>query len=295
MRLILQNIQDVDFSELVPLDNGKFQIKPLTLLFDAIIEGPKGENDVVEDFGLLKSWIRDVLKERIDHRLIVDRTINFTDGAYRQDGFCLKVPCKNIWIGSFLSVVEEIEDDFIDDFKDKKLKLKLQYYKPDLVREYLRIETNSFFVNHVQLDYAHGLSWHEGKCSNLLHGHSSLIYLIGGDPLMLHYLELLILSGDKGIIFFSKKYLSCIDGNTLENLNQLLGRYRYEYKTDSGESYSFEFDTSKFENIFYCVSGEPTAENLAEEVAEYLIRKTKPQEMLVGVYEGYGSVAEISI
>lgn len=297
MRLILQNIQAVDFSEFVKLDDGKFQIKPQTLLFDAIIEGPKGENDIVEDFGLLKPAIRDLLKERIDHRLIVDDMINFHDGAYKQEGFCLRVPFNNIWNGSLASVIEEIEDEIadMDNFLDKKLTIKLQYHEPNLIRDFDRIDRNSFFVNYVPLDYAHGLSWHSGKCANLLHGHSSLIYTIGGDAMMPHYLSLLV-AGDKGVIFFSKKYLNCVDGTTPGNLERLSGRYRYEYKTDSGEFYSFVFDTSKFENIFYYISGEPTAENLAEEVAEHLIKKTKrPGKMSVGIYEGYGSIAEISI
>jgi len=171
LSIFLENFDHIDSAFLHPNDGlfGK------TLAFDCTMKGPVNHNGFIVDFGWVKKAVKEYLKERFDHKLIVFRGADhklITHEDHYELLFQLdEQPCYYKCPKPALEWIDE-QPDQITDFLALELEGFLRKTFSSLtsvdVRCYLPFEGLAY-------SYTHGLSKHEGACQRLLHGHSTKI------------------------------------------------------------------------------------------------------------------------
>ncbi len=171
LSIFLENFDHIDSAFLHP----KHGLYGKTLAFDCTMKGPVNHNGFIVDFGWVKKSVKEYLRERFDHKLVVfngpDHTLIQSNQGYElqfkiDDQLCYyKCPTQALeWVDDEVQNVNEFLSSQLEDFLLNTFKTLTEVK----VRCYLPFKEHSY-------SYTHGLSKHEGACQRLLHGHSTTI------------------------------------------------------------------------------------------------------------------------
>jgi 6-pyruvoyl-tetrahydropterin synthase len=268
---------------------------------DLTVSGVLDANGFVVDFSPLKSMVRQVLKESVDHALLLpvgSQTVQFSDSA---NGESWRMRCRP----------RNSQSDHIWDYQCPKgavLPIRAVGIKASVVEQEVarilrhrlseRVRNISINLREEKTDsteatyrYTHGITGHDGLCQRLLHGHRSKIEIFIGEerrPDLEHYIV--------REVFGSSVHIATPD--QIESGNGEIGQ---RGKTDAHMTLAYKGSLGAYRltlpsSRVFLVERETSIECISTVIAQVLKREENPRDRLrVICYEGInkGAVAEI--
>lgn len=279
MLLFVDTLTNSDFSYLHP-ERG---LLGETWLSHIELEGELDEQGMVCDFGIVKSTIRQLLDDAIDHRLLVparspslklDREGELTRMHWRlSDGQAIGHSSPERCIT--LIDAEVITPESVARWCEEELRKRL----PSSVR-HVGVSFSVEAIDGPFYQYSHGLKKHAGKCQRIAHGHRSKIQIQRNDQpapdLEQEWAEKL-----RDSYIASREDLHP-DADTPP------GYYRFSYEAAEGP-----FSLQLPQRFCHLLDSDSTVEHIARHIAETL-KAEKPQNTYkVRAYEGLGKGAVV--
>lgn len=261
-------------------------------ILDIVLTGQLNEMSMVLDFGKVKSQIKCLVDQLVDHRLLVplhSPMINVSDVAQGYRCVDLIRENKSIHLNcpeeSYCFIeAKEITTDTVTGHISKLLMGVL----PDNV-EGLTITLRSEQIDGAFYHYSHGLKKHDGNCQRIAHGHRSAIELIVNgqrdalreEQFARRWEDIYIASLEDKVCVKQlalSSHASCIDDES---------HYGFSYVSPQGK---FELAIPKSE--VEIIESDTTIELLANYIADEVHKSLdSSQSLSVIAYEGVGKGA----
>lgn len=264
-------------------------------ILDVTLSGQLNEMSMVLDFGKVKSQIKRIVDQFVDHRLLIPKRNPLIHSATTNNGYTsldLMRGNRSIHLHCpdeaycFIDT-EEINIESVT----KHVYQLLKGYLPDNVYG-LDITLRPENIEGAFYHYSHGLKKHDGNCQRIAHGHRSGIKLI--------------VDGQRDHIReqeFSKRwediYLGSIEDKVAVD-NLTLSKYTQNITSESHYGFSYTCPQGKFElAIAKCETEILTTDTTVELLASYIADEVhkllhKNQKLNVVAYEGVGKGAIVS-
>lgn len=268
---------------------------------DLSVSGTLDENGFVVDFSPLKAMVRQVLKESVDHALLLpvgSQSVQFMDS---ENGESWRMRCRprnsaadQVWdyecpMGAVLPIrAVAIKGNVVEQEIARILRHRLSERVRNISITLREEKTESTEATY---RYTHGIRGHDGLCQRLLHGHRSKIEVFIGEerrPDLEHFIV--------REVFGSNVHIA-----TPEQIISGNGEIGQRGKTDAPVTLAYRGSLGSYKltlpasRIFF-VEKETSIERITTEVAKVLKREENPREKLrVLCYEGInkGAVAEL--
>lgn len=268
---------------------------------DLSVSGTLDTNGFVVDFSPLKSMVKQVLKESVDHALLLpvgSQSVQFMNSDL---GESWRLRCRprntateQVWdyecpMGAVLPIrAVAIKGSVVEQEVARILRHRLSERVRNISINLREEKTESTEATY---RYTHGIRGHDGLCQRLLHGHRSKIEVFIGDerrPDLEHFVV--------REIFGSNVHIA-----TPEQVVSGNGEIGQRGKTDEPVTLAYRGSLGQYKltlpasRIFF-VEKETSIERITMEVAKLLKREENPREKLrVLCYEGInkGAVAEL--
>ncbi len=268
---------------------------------DLTVTGTLDDNGFVVDFSPLKAMVRQVLKESVDHALLLpvgSQAVQFMDS---ESGESWRMRCRprnavseQVWdyecpMGAVLPIRSvAIKASIVEQEIGRILRHRLSERVRNISINLREEKTESTEATY---RYTHGIRGHDGLCQRLLHGHRSKIEVFIGDerrPDLEHFVT--------REIFGSNVHIA-----TPEQIVSGGGEIGQRGKTDEPVTLAYRGSLGQYRLVLpssriFFVEKETSIERITMEVAKLLKREENPREKLrVLCYEGInkGAVAEL--
>ncbi len=268
---------------------------------DLSVSGSLDDNGFVVDFSPLKSMVKQVLKESVDHALLLpvgSQSVQFMDS---ENGESWRMRCRprngageQFWDyecpkGAVLPIRSvSIKASVVEQEVAKILRHRLSERVRNISINLREEKTESTEATY---RYTHGIRGHEGLCQRLLHGHRSKIEVFIGDerrPDLEHFVA--------REVFGSNVHIATPDQIISGN-----GEIGQRGKTDEPVTLAYRGSLGPYRLVLpasriFFVDKETSIERITLEVAKLLKREENPREKLkVLCYEGInkGAAAEL--
>ncbi|MFA0569234.1 6-pyruvoyl trahydropterin synthase family protein [Vibrio gallaecicus] len=261
-------------------------------ILDVTLSGQLNEMSMVLDFGQVKSQIKRLVDQFVDHRLLIPKRNPLIHSTQTNSGYTsidLVRETKSIYLNCpdeaycFIDA-EEINIDSVA----KHLYQLLKGYLPDNV-DGLDITLRPEKIDGALYHYSHGLKKHDGNCQRIAHGHRSPIELIvDGQRDSIRELEFCKRWED--IYLGSLEDKVPVTSLTLSKNSEGISEeshYAFSYTSPQGK---FELAISKCETEI--LDTDTTVELLANYISNEVQKSLSPTQTLkVVAYEGVGKGA----
>lgn len=278
VKLFIEQISVID-STVISED---FGIIGESWIVDVELEGKVNNQGMLFDFALVKKRVKELLDERVDHKLIAPKSAKFLSYEVNKKEVSLEA---RFPFGSISVKAPEESFCFIDSgFIDES---SIVLYSEDILRENLpeNIDSVKLILRREQADfkvcrYSHGLKKHDGNCQRIVHGHRSPIKI---------FLD------KRRNKFFEAKWAKKLDSIYIVNQDDIIREHNMEeieYLDIGYESSQGRFDISIPKSKCYIIDSDPTVENIASHIYDRINERCNE---IVGVIlnEGVGKGAII--
>lgn len=264
-------------------------------ILDVTLSGQLNEMSMVLDFGKVKSQIKRLIDQYVDHRLLVPKHNSAIHLSTTAEGYTrvdlvrgtkgLHINCPDeayCFIDANEITLESVTEHVYHLLKD---------YLPENV-EGVEITLRPENINGAFYHYSHGLKKHDGNCQRIAHGHRSPIELI--------------VDGKRDHVReneFAKRwediYLASLE-DKVEVGSLLLSEHAQHVTDDSHYGFSYVSPQGQFElAIAQCeaeiIGTDTTVELLANYIADEVQQSLhRTQTLKVVAYEGVGKGAIVS-
>ncbi|AWB67676.1 hypothetical protein C2869_15060 [Saccharobesus litoralis] len=282
MHLFVNDLSVIDFSYL----DSQRGIVGESWIVDVILVGNLNEQNMVLDFGLVKSQIKTIIDDEFDHKLHIPEEstglianhhdLDSQAISFRLDNgehiyvsapassYCF-APTDKITIESLLPVIKS------------RLMLDMPSNVKDLIITLRPEKIDSPFYH-----YSHGLKKHEGNCQRIVHGHRSKIIVKSAGNENTDYQT-----------YWAKRWQDIYIGSESDLDLELAHRYCAQHGLSSDDYYGFSYTASQgdFElvvskRITDIMDRDTTVECIAEFMLETMQNKYPTETFEVHAYEG---------
>lgn len=268
---------------------------------DLSVSGVLDENGFVVDFSPLKAMTKQVLKESVDHSLLLpvgSQSVQFRDcengESWRMRSRPRNAATEQIWdyecpMGAVLPIrAVAIKGNVVE----QEIARILRHRISERVRHIsITLREEKTASTEATYRYTHGIRGHEGLCQRLLHGHRSKIEVFIGEerrPDLEHFVAREVFGSNVHIATPEQVVSGPVEiGQRSKSEEPVTLAYR-----GTLGAYKLVLPASR---IFF-VEKETSVERIAMEVAKLLKREENPREKLrVVCYEGInkGALAEV--
>ncbi|MGH1472147.1 MAG: 6-carboxytetrahydropterin synthase [Cellvibrionaceae bacterium] len=292
MKLFVDNLTNSDFSYL----HHTRGLLGETWLSHIQLEGDLDDQGMICDFGIVKSTVRDLLDDLIDHRLLIpgrakngslDEVLDDLDYTKRHRTTWTLDTGESIFHESPLQAVtvidtEEITAESVSHWCEKKLKALL----PDTIQS-IKVSFTTEKIEGAFYHYSHGLKKHNGKCQRIAHGHRSKIEIQRNQKRDSQLED-----------HWSDKLRDAYVGTKSDLVDPSLGKA----SDKSGENYHFLYESpeGKFElslpkSHCYVIDQDTTVENITHHIALKTKQEALADNISVKGFEGISKGAIVSL
>jgi 6-pyruvoyl-tetrahydropterin synthase len=288
VKMFIKDLMTVDVAIFVPAKG----VIGRSWYIDLTLEGLKDENGFIYDFSKIKSLARNVIKDTLDHTLVIpiySQDVSYSESAHGEQwsllvketrthpDFCWHYRCPKgaVFPVSGMSVTPT--------HLEMELSKILRHRLPDSIHHVeIGLREGSLPLSEAKIRYTHGLPLHDGPCQRLFHGHDSRIEVYVGAERrgdLEHYVARELLGNDVHIATPDQ----IIEGP--KELGRMAGDWQPVTLSYLAKEGHFEavIPACKLFNVRHTTS----IESITAEIAEILHEKENPQEALkVICYEG---------
>ena len=277
--LFVENLTVVDFSYL----HAKRGMVGESWIVDLELSGDLDAQGMVFDFGHIKKALKQVVDERVDHRLLLPGESDLLGLHRREDGH---ISLEWRYLAGEIRMVAPA-DSILELSGTAITKAGVTLYLMDLIRDSVPDNVTEVRVVLREQDtgtapfyhYSHGLKKHDGNCQRIAHGHRSGIE---------------IFENGRRSRYWEKLWADRWEDIYIGTRSDLEGTYyvedvphhRFRYDAEQGH-----FELVIPEDHCYLVDTDSTVENLAEHIAEELAREAPGKRFRVRAFEGVGKGA----
>ncbi len=253
---------------------------------DVELAGELDNNGFVFDFGKIKQKFKQVLKETLDHALVVPQQYEgisiLERGEYlelkmmttRHESWGYTCPKAAVY---FLAASSTRSRELA-----KALEMEMAAYIPDNVTELsVTLREESISAAEGVFQYTHGLVQHDGGCQRLFHGHRSRIEIFRGD-VRAHDLEKTIAEDlfSNAIHLVSKEQVTGPCPQVFEKGSKG-GTLKLSYMSKEGR---FQAEIPAHRALL--LNDSTSIESLAQNIAEFISNSRHEPDILVRCFEG---------
>jgi 6-pyruvoyl-tetrahydropterin synthase len=203
-----------------------------SLYVSAELEGELDEQGFILDFGPAKKWLKGLVDQGLDHKLLVPRGLWLPKEGLALGRYSYKAP--NEAVVSLESSGQEVSiEDMALWLNERAAKEYPRNVKG--VRFFLREDER--FLKEANYRYTHGLRLHDGNCQRLFHGHRNPIEVWRGQE-RLPEAERWLAQQWEGVHFVARNTLMNNEGKEHplhQRLRSVQGACEVAYKAPQGE------------------------------------------------------------
>lgn len=276
--LFVDNLTVIDFAY---LDHRRGLVGE-SWIVDVVLAGELDDQGMVFDFGSVKRTIKQVIDERVDHRLLVPRDqpgLRFREHGDRVEIECPLADGSVATHGSPLEAVLPVSgQQVLPSVVSALLQDELRTVLPGNVTG-IEVHLREEEIDGPYYHYVHGLKKHVGNCQRIAHGHRSRIQIQRNharDP---------ELEGD-----WARRWQDIYIG-TEEDLTARFVEDEISYLSFAYEANQGEFSLTLPANRVYLMDTDTTVELIAAHLADACKRAYAEDEIRVKAFEGVGKGA----
>lgn len=278
-------VRDIDHLDCAIFDP-EVGILGATWHVDVELAGELDSNGFVFDFGKIKRKFKQVLKETLDHALVVPQQYEgisiLERGEYlelkmkttRQESWGYTCPKAAVY---FLSASSTRPEELA-----KALEMEMAGYLPPNVTELsVTLREESISAAEGVFQYTHGLVQHDGGCQRLFHGHRSRIEIFRGN-VRAYDLEKIIAEDlfSNSIHLVSKEQVAGPCPQVFEKGSKY-ATLKLSYMSKEGH---FQAEIPAHKALL--MNDSTSIESLAQNIAEFISSSKHEPEILVRCFEG---------
>ncbi|QSP93467.1 6-carboxytetrahydropterin synthase [Marinobacter salinisoli] len=276
--LFVDNLTVIDFAYLDPVRG----LVGESWIADVVLGGELDEQGMVFDFSNVKRTIKQVIDERVDHRLVIPR--GYSGLSWDEDQ-----PDTFQWLlqdGS--TIVHRSPDEAVVWLSSERVlpsavaTLLENELKAVLPANVISVELNlrEEVIQGAYYHYVHGLKKHLGNCQRIAHGHRSPIR-IDRNGLRDEALEQR----------WAKLWQDIYVGSEEDVVRRHVGEDGVSYVTFEYEANQGEFELTLPEVRVYMLDTDTTVELIAAHIADELKKEFPTDSIRVKAFEGVGKGA----
>ncbi len=280
MKLFVDNLTNSDFS-LLHKTRG---LMGETWLSHIELEGDLDEQGMICDFGIVKSTVRNMLDEFIDHRLLIPGLAKnavlkeLADSQRHQTTWTLdngetivhESPIQAITVIN----AEEITTETVAHWCEERLKQLL----PDTIQT-VKVRFTTENIDGAFYHYSHGLKKHNGKCQRIAHGHRSKIEIKRNGR---RDTEL----EARWATILQDTYI----GTKADLIDSQADNYQFSYRSPEGQ-----FQLSLPKSHCYVIDQDTTVENITHHIAMTIKQEALADNIEVKGFEGISKGAIVGL
>jgi len=278
MLLFVNNLTNSDFCFLHPQRG----LLGETWLSHIELEGELDEQGMICDFGIVKSTVRSLLDDLIDHRLLIpSRSSQLTENIADGDNWAITWQLDNGDTVIHRSPREAITlidaEGITPDTVARWCEARLREQLPDSIHA-IRISFTTEIIDGAQYHYSHGLKKHRGKCQRIAHGHRSKIIIHRNGE-----------RDEKLEQYWANQFRDIFIGTSEDLLSaDNENAYRFAYQSPEGH---FQLELPKA--LCYLIDADSTVENIAAHVARETKKQCPDDNIQVRAFEGLAKGAVV--
>ncbi|MCU4676501.1 6-carboxytetrahydropterin synthase [Catenovulum sp. 2E275] len=290
MHLFVNDLTIIDFSYL----DTQRGIVGESWIVDVALIGQLNEQNMVLDFGVVKSQIKRIIDREFDHKLhIAEDSTALVSKQMQQDNLDIVYKTdalEYIYMSAppsaycFLQAEQVNIDEVLP-----LIRATIMRHMPENVKD-LEIRLRPEQINQAYYHYSHGLKKHDGNCQRIVHGHRSKVDVFKDGQVDTQWQE-----------YWAKRWQDIYIGSE-EDLDQnLLTEFCQQYSLLETDYVAFSYSATQGEYKLVCpnsltdvIDRDTTVECLAEFMLEVMQQTDKHSNLKVMAYEGVskGAIAQ---
>ncbi|MGI1677521.1 MAG: 6-carboxytetrahydropterin synthase [Cellvibrionaceae bacterium] len=292
MKLFVDNLTNSDFSYL----HHSRGLLGETWLSHIELEGGLDDQGMVCDFGIVKSTVRDLLDDLIDHRLLVPgrakngvlcEVLDDLDYTQRHRTTWTLNSGEIIFHESPLAAVTVIDSEEITrESVSRWCEAKLKQLLPDTIQT-IKVSFSTEKIDGAFYHYSHGLKKHNGKCQRIAHGHRSKIEIQRNEKRDSE-LEAQWANHLKDTYIGTQSDL--IETSSIKASNKSTENHHFSYESPEGR-----FELSLPKSHCYVIDQDTTVENITHHIAMTIKQKSLADNISVKGFEGISKGAIVAL
>lgn len=290
MHLFVNDLTVIDFSYLDTLRG----IVGESWIVDVALIGQLNDQNMVLDFGVVKSQIKRIIDREFDHKLHVAE--DSTALIYKQmQGDNLDIVYKtdaleHIYMSAPPSAYCFLQAEQVNVSEVLPLiRSTIMRHMPENVKD-IEITLRPEQINQAYYHYSHGLKKHDGNCQRIVHGHRSKVTVFKNDEVSEEWQH-----------YWQKRWEDIYIGSEEDLSPELLTEFCQRYHLNESQYVAFAYTATQGEFKLVCpnsivdlIDRDTTVECLAEFMLEVMQQHDKQSKLKVLAYEGVskGAIAQ---
>lgn len=290
MHLFVNDLTIIDFSYL----DTKRGIVGESWIVDVALIGQLNEQNMVLDFGVVKSQIKRIIDQEFDHKLhIGEDSSALVSKTMQQDNLNILYKTEAleyIFMSAPPSAYCFLQADKVNiDEVLPLIRSTIMRHMPENVKD-IEITLRPEQINQAYYHYSHGLKKHDGNCQRIVHGHRSKVTVYENGEVS-HVWQ----------SYWQKRWQDIYIGSEEDVSVELLTEFCHQHHLNSEQYVGFEYSASQGEYKLVCptslvdlIDRDTTVECLAEFMLEVMQQRAPNSQFKVMAYEGVskGAIAQ---